>query len=358
MSLSDRSFAIVVVAHREYDVLGLCLSSLSCAARQPRDVIFVDNGSGGGLTAWATEHFPEITVLTLEQNRMFCGGYNAGIRLAIERGYSFVLIVNADTEVVSQNFINDMVEAMGRWPLAAFSGPMVWFREKGAKQNTVFKFPSFWRTLIAWPLFRIKPDFLKDTHEDEHEVDVLNGVCVLCRCSALAEFGLMDETLGAYVEDTDWAWRAKAAGWKSVYVPVESIIHHEEPTGYEHHSFKTFLLKRNNVRWYLKSQKRAAAFAYALLALILARLRKIKAPSTEAAAFCSFADELERVYRNLLSGKALGPWFGAPLNTMAYGEAILRECNENQGLFLVDPLEGNAEERCPSRKLQSTKTLP
>lgn len=357
MPQSDNSYAIVVVAHREYDALEICLSTLTRSAKQPQDVIFVDNGSGHRLTEWATKRFPEIKVLTLEQNRMFCGGYNAGIRLAIEHGYSFVLIINADTEVVSPPFMGELVEAMGRWPLAAFSGPMVWFRERGVKQNTVFRFPSFWRTLTAWPVFRLKPDLLKDTRDEEREVDVLNGVCVLCRCSALADFGLMDETLGAYVEDIDWAWRARSVGWKSVYVPVESIIHHEEPTGYEHHSFKTFLLKRNNVRWYLKTQRRVTALSYALLVLTLAKLRKWMAPSAETAEFRAFSDELERVYRNLLSGKALGAWFGAPLNTAGYGEAILRECEENDGLFLEDPLDGNTEERCSRRILQPSSTL-
>lgn len=339
MTQSSGSFAIVTVAHREYDVLPLCLQSLSRSAKEPRDVIFVDNGSDHRLTDWAAEHFPHITILTLEHNRLFCGGYNAGIRLAMARGYNYILIINADVEVVSSGFIDKMVEAMGRWPTAAFLGPKVWYREIGVKQNTIFKFPSLWRTLISWPLFRISPAVLTDKLEEEHEVDVLNGVCVLCRSSALKEFGLMDETLGAYVEDIDWSWRARSAGWKSAYVPVESIIHHEEPTGYEHHSFKTFLLKRNNVFWYIKTHRRLSAICYAILALALARLRSFKASSADITAHLLFENRLSKVYHHLLLGKALGSWFGAPLDTPLYGEAVIKQRRKGGDLYLDDPLD-------------------
>ena len=49
--------------------------------------------------------------------------------------------------------------------------------------------------------------------DQEKEVESLNGVCVLCRVEALREIGLLDEDMGGYVEDTDWAWRARDRGW-------------------------------------------------------------------------------------------------------------------------------------------------
>ncbi len=50
----------------------------------------------------------------LKENLLFCGGYNAGIRLAIERNYEYVMIVNADTEVVNPGFVTSLIEAMER----------------------------------------------------------------------------------------------------------------------------------------------------------------------------------------------------------------------------------------------------
>jgi GT2 family glycosyltransferase len=151
----------------------------------------------------------------------------------------------------------------------------------------------------------------------EHNVDFLNGVCVLCRVAALREIGLMDERFGAYVEDTDWAWRARHRGWVSLFTPVPSLVHHEEATGYEPYSFKNFLLRRNTVYWLLKAGRRRSARAYAAAALVLARLRAAMAAPDEQGAYRDYARRLRTAYRHLLAGDALGPWFGPPLDSVS-----------------------------------------
>src|SRR5262249_15942870 len=87
-------FAVVVAAHRSYATLSLCLKGFRTIVRNPADLIFVDNGSGGALTYWVNQQFPDVTVLQLNDNRLFCGGYNTGIRHALDRDYEYVLIVN------------------------------------------------------------------------------------------------------------------------------------------------------------------------------------------------------------------------------------------------------------------------
>jgi GT2 family glycosyltransferase len=142
----------------------------------------------------------------------------------------------------------------------------------------------------------------------ETEVEFLNGVCVLCRVAALREIGLMDESFGAYVEDTDWSWRARTRGWSSMFTPVPSLIHHEEPHGYEHHSFKSFLLKRNTVHWFVKAGKPWSARCYAVAATALAWLRVAGARTrNERNLLMDFARQLQSAYLALLLQKRLGP---------------------------------------------------
>jgi GT2 family glycosyltransferase len=128
-------------------------------------------------------------------------------------------------------------------------------------------------------------------------------VCILCRCAALREFGLMDEHYGGYVEDADWSWRARQSGWKSVFIPVPSIIHHEEPEGYEYFSFKSFLLKRNTVLWFLKAGYNFSAFLYALTSIGLAVLRAaMPGNNFFGRNHRQFLRYLSRSYRIMLSG--------------------------------------------------------
>jgi GT2 family glycosyltransferase len=91
--------------------------------------------------------------------------------------------------------------------------------------------------------------------------------------SALREIGVMDESYQAYVEDSEWSLRAQKKGWESLFIPVPSIIHHEEETGYEYYSFKSFLLKRNTVKWFLAAGMPISAWLYAICSVALAHLR-------------------------------------------------------------------------------------
>jgi GT2 family glycosyltransferase len=312
--LPPGSVAIVVAAHEEDYPLESCLGSLKSETVNPADLIFVMNGPNDHFCNSVIQRFPEITIVRLPFNEFFCGGYNAGIRKAIEKGYDFVLISNADTEVVNPGFIGELLELAKRWPRAAFIGPLVYFRSRDVVQKTCLQFPDVIREAAIWLPWRFARSYVDRQAQKEMAVDFLNGVCVLCRVDALKEVGLMDETMGGYVEDADWAWRAREKGWVSVFTPVPSVIHHEEVFGYHHYSMKSFLLKRNTVLWFLKTKRRKSAFIYALAAISLEYVRMVLERSDVAKRKHNyFLKRLQRAYRGLLKGEKLGEWFGPPL---------------------------------------------
>jgi len=305
--------AVVVCAHRMYAPLYTCLKGCLDLVEDEADLIFVDNASPEHLAKCVEQGFPGVTTLRLARNVLFCGGYNAGLREGLNRGADFVLLLNADTEVVNPRFLIELLQTAKRWPKAAFIGPQVFFRERGVIQDTCLKYPSIVRQAVIWLPWRLFPKRLWKSVRTETKVEFLNGVCVLCRAAALSEIGLMDEQYGAYVEDADWAVRAQRLGWLSVFTPVESIIHHEEEDGYQHFAFKTFLLRRNTVLWYLKQNKLVSAWFYAAAALLLAYVRGWLCWSGEERhRFHKFRRRLARCYRGLLKGAPPGQWFGPP----------------------------------------------
>ena len=314
MPCENNRVGVVIATHEKCLTLSRCLHSFSKLLSNPLDVIFVDNGSEEDLQKWAEENFPAITTIRLPQNRLFCGGYNAGIRIAVERGYDFVLMVNADTEVINPGFIAQLVKAARRWPKAAFIGPLVYLRSHEVVQKTCLQFPGILRNVAIWLPWRLFPRYFTSQPDEETTVEFLNGICVLCRVEALRELGPMDENMGGYVEDADWAWRARKKGWASVFTPVPSVIHHEDPVGYESYSLKTFLLKRNTVLWYLKNGKGTSATIYARLSIVLAWIRmKLERSEREKEKHKVFIRRLGRAYKGLLIGEEMGDWFGPPL---------------------------------------------
>lgn len=48
---------------------------------------------------------------------------------------------------------------------------------------------------------------------------------MLVRDRVLQDVGMLDEGYFMYWEDTDWAFRMKAAGWQIMYVPRSTVRH-------------------------------------------------------------------------------------------------------------------------------------
>ena len=280
----------------------------------PSDLIFVDNGSKENLNSCAFECFPNITIVRLNVNQYFCGGYNAGIRVAMDRNHDFVLIVNADTEVVNRDYLQGLLGAAMRWPRAAFVGPKVFWKKTNFIQKTCLQYPSILQYSLMWLPWRLARKKFELQPDIEEEVPFLNGICLLCRVEALKEIGLMDENMGGYVEDADWAWRARQKGWSSVYTPIESVIHHEATSDYEYYSLKTFLLKRNTVYWFVKIGRHLSASYYAKASMGLGLIRFMAAESGEQKQrHLFFLGKLQRAFKGLLRGETLGDWFGPPI---------------------------------------------
>ena len=57
------------------------------------------------------------------------------------------------------------------------------------------------------------------------ETDFVTGASLLVRSSMIRQVGLLDAGFFLYMEDLDWALRAKKSGWKVVLAPASHIWH-------------------------------------------------------------------------------------------------------------------------------------
>lgn len=88
----------VVVTHDRLDKLRQCLQ---CLQEQivHCDVLVVDNASADGTAEWLAEQkrqWAALHVLTLPENTGGAGGFNSGMRQAVETGYSYVWLMDDD----------------------------------------------------------------------------------------------------------------------------------------------------------------------------------------------------------------------------------------------------------------------
>jgi len=181
----------------------------------------VDNGSTNDEGSIINKKYPEIFLIKISENKGFGEANNVGIRLALERGAGFVLLLNNDT-TVSSDFLYNLVDYAQKHEDVAAVGPKIlyynsdkiWFN--GGK--------VLWWIGFSYHLERLIRNN-KSKINNPLEVDYITGCCVLFKKEILEKVGLLDATYLFSYEDVDWGFRARKLGYKNVVVPSSVIWH-------------------------------------------------------------------------------------------------------------------------------------
>lgn len=261
--------SIVIVNFNTKELTINCVKSvLKHTKKINYEIIVVDNGSkDGSIGGFKTIKSNRVFPIDNKKNLGFSAGNNAGIKKSKGR---YVLLLNSDT-VVKDNVLGEMTAWMDKNVEVGIASCAL-RNEDGSLQGTGGYFPSLIR-VISWmsiedlPLVSrvIKPfhpmqtkSFFKDRnfYSKYREFDWLTGAFMFIRREVLSEIGTFDENYFMYTEDTDFCFRAKAAGWRVVYNPRWSIIHlggkssktREFPILSEFKGIKTFY-KKHYPKW-------------------------------------------------------------------------------------------------------------
>ena len=271
--------------------LDLCLTSLRRQSFQNFETILVDNGSTDDSVTYVEQNFPEVRVLSLDENRGFSAAVNAGI-LASRSEY--VALLNNDTEA-DPGWLETLIGSADSCPEAGFFAS---------------KLVDFWdRRLLdgAGDVLRRSglPYRLGHGELDRSQYDSLAfvfGACAaaaLYRRSMLDDVGLFDEDFFAYCEDGDLSFRAQLAGYRCLYVPG-AIIYHigSASTGGKRSATATRLGTQNSVNLLVKNLP-AALVLRSLPSLLAGQLSRVVVTSSSSAALRAHLGGLAGAWRLL-----------------------------------------------------------
>ena len=182
--------------------------------------ICVDNGSTDGSDALVEERFPDVELLRAGENLGFAGGSNAGIRLALERGADWVLLINNDA-VAEPGLAAALERAAAGRPDAGLLACKVLFEDGRTVQYAGARFRP-WLGYSGRETGFGRPDRFHATRD----VDRADGAALAVSRIAVERAGLLDESLFAYVEDVEWSLRIRRAGFAVVFV-ADAVVRHK-----------------------------------------------------------------------------------------------------------------------------------
>jgi GT2 family glycosyltransferase len=296
----ELSYCIVNTSQRE-----LLLRGLDAIAREravlpfATEVLVLDNGSRDGSARAAREH-PAIgdgagqegegEVIALGERRG--KGANDSELLRRARG-RYALLLNEDSELRPGATLA-LHAALQARPDAACAGAML-LRPAGQNESSAgpadldrprdragvaqacaWRFPTV-LTALAGALFLHRLYTVQSTGTHTREVDWCQSSALLVRREAAAQVGYLDPDFFVYSDEVDFAKRLRDAGWRSLYVPSATAIHHEQLSTDSVSEPRIVEMARNRDLYMRKHHSRAAALTVRLLTAWAYGLRALAA---------------------------------------------------------------------------------
>jgi GT2 family glycosyltransferase len=199
-----------------------CLKSIArFPPAAPFEVIVVDDASGDpGIQA-----LKQMAGLRLEINSTNLGFLKSCNRVAELAKGDYLFFLNNDT-LVCERWLEPLLAIFDRFPDAGLAGSKLLFSD-GTLQEAG---GIIWDDGSAWNYGRgDDPD--KPEYNYVREADYISGCAILIPRSLWDKLGGFDEGfVPAYCEDSDFAFRVRAAGRKVYYCPFSVIVHLEGST--------------------------------------------------------------------------------------------------------------------------------
>lgn len=218
-SVAEPEVSIVVPVYNAWPYTEACLRSLCTSGDKSSLEVIVVNDASSDQTADSLSHIPGVVTVHNEANLGFIGSCNAGAARARGR---FLIFLNNDTTVTS-GWLDELLGTFDRYPLAGLVGAKLIYPDGTLQEAGGIIFSD----ATGWNYGRGEDPSLPQ-YEYVREVDYISGAAIGLRKSLFEELGGFDTHYApAYYEDTDLAFKVRAAGYKVLYQPQSVVVHYE-----------------------------------------------------------------------------------------------------------------------------------
>ena len=259
--------AVVILNYNGRQHLETFLPSV-CEFSTPHQIIVADNCSTDDSVQFLKEKFPQVSILNLEKNTGYSGGYNRALQKVKAK---HAVLLNSDVEV-TKGWIEPILRVLNSEEKIVACQPKILSLTNKGRFEYAGAAGGFIDSL-AYPFCRGRLfDHLEDDlgqYDDERQVFWATGACLAVKLDAFNEVGMFDEDFFAHMEEIDLCWRFNRAGYKVMYTGMSHVFHLGGGTLNKYNPRKTYLNFRNGLAIMLKNESRLALIWKLPLRIIL-----------------------------------------------------------------------------------------
>jgi GT2 family glycosyltransferase len=226
----DLSICIISLNSKAF--LSACLDSvIEHTQSVSYELIVVDNGSTDGTQTLLSERYPRVRLIQNQTNHGFSKPMNQAFEFT---SGDFILALNPDTLINGDCFSTQVAYLRGH-PEVGITIPKVLnadgsfqAQSRRGEARPAAAFGYFLGLGRLFPKSKALNSYLMSWLPESEiaEVKAVSGSCMFIRRECWQQIVGFDEVFFAYQEDSDFCERARANGWKVMYVPLSSVIHY------------------------------------------------------------------------------------------------------------------------------------
>ena len=260
--------AVVILNYNGLEHLQNYLPSITKYLPEYASLFVADNGSTDGSVAYLRQHLDDLTLICLERNTGYAGGYNNALN-QIEAEYYY--LINSDVEFVDEG-LTEMVNFLDQHADFAACQPKI----RSMTRRHDFEYAGAaggWLDQLGYPFCRGR---ILDVDEPDHgqydqvaRIFWATGAALLIRAEDFHFVGGFDPDFFAHMEEIDLAWRLQRMGKHIAVIPGSQVFHLGGGTLDYTSPRKTFLNFRNSLFILVKNERGHVLPALLFLRLIL-----------------------------------------------------------------------------------------
>jgi GT2 family glycosyltransferase len=197
-----------------------CLESLRRLDYPYYQIVVVDNGSTDDSPSQIADNYPKVELVRCADNRGIAAGYNQGIRVALERGATHVVVMNNDL-VFAPDFLSQMVSVTEQWPSCGVVMPKIFYYDE---PEVIWSTGGRTRWFSSNILLRGRGEKDGPRWQQTTSIDLAPSCCLLLT-RAVCEQVAFDDHYFFYFDDWDFCLQVRGGGWQIVYAADAHLWH-------------------------------------------------------------------------------------------------------------------------------------
>lgn len=247
--------AVVILNYNGEELLRKYLpTAIKYAQNAECEIVVADNHSSDNSLKVLAEEFPQVRVITLDQNYGFAQGYN----LALQQVNSdYYILCNNDIELRS-DAVTPLISLLESNPNAAAAMPKI----KSLRQPEMFEYAGAAGGFIdryGYPFCRGR--ILDNVEQDNGQYNTVKsnqifwatGAFMAVKAQIFKQLGGFDSSFFAHMEEIDLCWRIKNLGMDILYCPEAEVFHLGGATLQQGNPQKLYLNYRNCLKMMYKN---------------------------------------------------------------------------------------------------------